>query len=140
MGWLSALFSTPHTIDKAVDVGEKITTGIISGIDKCFYTNEEKAEALQKGSETLLNFWKTISAESTEQSIARRELAKMVFKSYFSMLFMTIAVYGFNAEYAKFIFEVANSFATLVLGVGAIYFGPHQLQKVLGDKGTNGKE
>ena len=138
MGWLTDIFSTPKTIEKAVDVGEKITTGLISGIDKCFYTNEEKSEALQKASETLLAFWGKTSEENSEQSTARRELAKMVFKSYFSMLFMTIAVYGFNAEYAKFIFDVANSFATLVLGVGAIYFGPHQLQKIIGDK-ANGK-
>lgn len=130
MAFWQTLFGAPKTIDKALDIGEKITTGVVSGIDKCFYTDEEKAIALQKGSETILEFWKTVAAENTEQSIARRELAKMVFKSYFAMLFMTIAVYGFSKEMAKFIFDVANSYGVLVLGVGGIYFGPHQISKI----------
>ena len=140
MNWLTALFSAPKAVDTALNVGEKITTGLISGIDKCFYTDEEKAVALQKGSETILEFWKVVASENTEQSKARRELAMIVFKSYFSMLFFTIAVYGLNKEMAMFIFDIANSFSTLVLGVGAIYFGPHQLQKLFPKKNADKQE
>lgn len=87
---IKALFSAPKTIDKAVDVGDKITTGIIAGLDKIWHTEEEKSDAQQKANETLLGFWKTVANENTEQSKARRELANMVFKVYFS-LFIEVA-------------------------------------------------
>jgi hypothetical protein len=46
MSWFSNIFS-PDTASKAVD-------GIYNGIDKAFYTDEEKAEALQKQLDTKL--------------------------------------------------------------------------------------
>ena len=60
-----------------------IVDGLISGIDKIAYTDEEKAEAHQKGTETILKFWEVISRENTEQSKARRILAKMTFQVFF---------------------------------------------------------
>jgi len=48
---------------------------LISGIDKIVYTDEEKAEALQKGTETILQFWEAIARKNTKQSKARRILA-----------------------------------------------------------------
>ena len=37
---IKALFSTPKTIDKAVDIGAKVTDGIISGLDKLVFTEK----------------------------------------------------------------------------------------------------
>jgi len=130
MAWWKALFGTPKAIDKALDVGEKITNGVISGIDKLWYTPEEKAENRQKANETLLGFWKTIATENTEQSKARRELAKMTFKVYFFLLLAAVTVYKFDAEYSKFIFGVAGTLTGLVLMIAGIYFGPHQIAKI----------
>ena len=130
MSWISALFSTPKTIDTAVETGAKITSGIISGLDKIWMTTEEKSDAQQKGTETLLKFWEVIANENTEQSKARRELAKMTFKVYFSLLLMAVAVYGFSEKYAAFIFSVAGTLTVLVMGVAAIYFGPNQISKI----------
>jgi len=127
---IKALFATPKTIDKALDVGEKITNGVISGLDKLWHTEEEKSDARQKGTETLLEFWKVIANENTEQSKARRELAKMTFKVYFFLLLAGVTVYKFDSEYSKFIFEVAGTLTTLVMGIAAIYFGPNQISKV----------
>jgi len=47
MGFFSSIF-TPDVASKAVD-------GIYNGIDKAFYTDEEKAEAVQKQLDTKLN-------------------------------------------------------------------------------------
>lgn len=127
---IKALLATPQTIDKAVDVGVKVTDGIMSGIDKIWHTEEEKADAQQKGTETLLEFWKVIANENTEQSKARRELAKMVFKTWLSLILMAVPVYGFDKEYAKFIFDVAGTLTVIVGGIAAIYFGPQQISKV----------
>lgn len=133
MGWLTAIkamLGTPKTINTAVETGAKITDGIIAGLDKIWYTEEEKAEGRQKGSETLLKFWEVIANENTEQSKARRELARMTFKVYFSLLLMSVAVWGFSKEYAAFIFSVASVLTILVGGIGAIYFGPNQISKI----------
>lgn len=127
---IKAVFAAPKAIDKALVVGEKITDGVISGLDKIWFTDEEKSEAKQKGSETLLKFWEVIAKENTEQSKARRELAKMTFKVYFFLLLAGVTVYKFDPEYSKFIFEVAGTLNILVAGVAAIYFGPQQISKV----------
>lgn len=127
---IKALFAAPKTIDKAVEVGDKVATGIIAGLDKIWHTEEEKSDAQQLANDTLLKFWGVIANENTEQSKARRELAKMVFKTYLSLLLMAVAVYRFDAEYAAFIFKVAGTLTALVMGVAAIYFGPQQISKV----------
>jgi len=56
---------------------------LISGIDKIAYTDEEKAEVHQKGTETILKFWEVIARENTEQSKARRILTRMTFQVFF---------------------------------------------------------
>ena len=127
---IKALFSTPKTIDKAVDIGAKVTDGIISGLDKLVFTEEEKSDVKQKASETLLEFWKVIASENTEQSKARRSLAMMTFKVYFSLLLIGVTVYKFDAEYSKFIFDVAGTLTGLVLMIAGIYFGPQQIAKI----------
>ena len=131
---IKSVFATPKAIDKALDVGEKITSGIISGLDKLIFTEEEKSDVQQKASETLLDFWKTIALENTEQSQARRMLATMTFKVYFFLLLAGVTVYGFDVGYSKFIFDVAGTMTWLVAGVAAIYFGPNQLSKIIKKK------
>ncbi len=123
-------FSTPKTIDKGVDIVGKVTDGIMAGIDKAWFTPEEKSEASQKATETIINMWKTVATENSEQSKARREIAMAILKVYFSLLLMGVVVYGFNPEYAAFIFGVVKEISIMVSGVMFIYFGPHQIAKV----------
>ena len=127
---LKAIFRAPETAQDAVKAGIRITDGIIDGVDKVIYTAEEKADAKQKTHELILELWKQISTENSQQSIARRELAKMVFKVYLCMFLMAVAVYPFNLAYAKFIFSLVGELFWLVSAIGVIYFGPHQLQKL----------
>lgn len=127
---MKAIFTTQKSIDKALDVGDKITTGVIAGIDKLWFTEEERVENKQKANETLLKFWEAVATENTEQSKARRTLAQMTFKVYFFLLLAGVSVYRFDAGYSKFIFEVAGNITPLVMGIAAIYFGPQQIAKV----------
>ena len=119
-----------RAVEAGANIAEKATGGIINGIDKLFYTEEEKAEAGQKTAATILSFWQTFATENSEQSKARRELAMMVFKSYFALIFMAVAVYGFNDKYASFIFSIVAGLSTLVMMVAGVYFLPHQLSKL----------
>ncbi len=104
---------------------------MISGIDKIAYTDEEKAEAHQKGTETILKFWEVISKENTEQSKARRILAKMTFQVFFFFLLAAATVFKFDADLARFLLQLAGKIMFLVSAIGVIYFGPHQLQKIV---------
>lgn len=131
MAWYSFLTSTTKTAETAAEAGKSIVDGLISGIDAIAYTDEEKAEARQKGSETILKFWEAISRENTEQSKARRVLAKMTFQVFFFFLLAAATVFKFDAELARFLLQLAGKIMFLVSAIGVIYFGPHQLQKVL---------
>lgn len=130
MGFLTSLFKLPKTADKAVDIADKMTTGFIAGIDKIWHTDEEKSDAKQKFTETYLGFWKLISTENSEQSKARRELAKMTFQVFFFFLLAAGVIYPFDPEYAIFLLGLAGKIMFLVTAIGVIYFGPHQLSKV----------
>ncbi len=130
MAWYSFLTSTTKTAETAAKAGETIVNGLVSGLDAIVYTDEEKAEARQKGTETILKFWEVIANENTEQSKARRVLAKMTFQVFFFFLLAAAVVYKFDAEYAKFLLGLAGKIMFLVSAIGIIYFGPHQIQKI----------
>jgi len=64
MNWLKNIFTTPEIAKKAVD-------GVYNGIDKAFYTSEEKAEDKKE-----LRGWFLRYLEATNpQNLARRVLA-----------------------------------------------------------------
>jgi len=126
--WLK--FLSPKTIDTAAEAGKKITDGIVDGIDAIWFTNEEKAAYKQKGTETILKFWELTAKENTQQSIARRELAKMTFKVFFFFLLSAAVVYKFDPVYSKILLGYADMIKFLVSAIAVIYFGPHQIQKI----------
>jgi len=127
---IKALFMAPKTIDKAVDVGAKVADGIIAGLDKIWHTEEEKSDAQQKATETLLGFWKTIANENTQQSEARRWLAKESFKVYFFFILMGATVYKYDPEFSKVLLDFAGTLTWLIAMIAGIYFGPQQISKI----------
>ena len=131
MAWYSFLTSTTKTAETAAEAGKSIVDGLISGFDKMAFTDEEKADAKQKSAALILKFWEAVSKESTEQSKARRELARMTFQVFFFFLLAAAAVFKFDAELAKFLLQLAGKIMFLVSAIGVIYFGPHQLQKII---------
>jgi|GEM_PF-3116174 len=130
--WLK--FLSPKTIDTAAEAGKNITDGIVSGIDKIWHTDEEKSDARQKATDTILKFWGITAQENSEQSKARRELAKMTFQVFFFFLLAASVVYKFDPEYAKFLLLLATKILFIISAITVIYFGPHQIQKVLKKK------
>ena len=131
MAWYSFLTATPKAVGTSLEIVKKAAEGIIAGVDALVYTPEEKAKALQKATETIISLWKALASENSEQSKARREIANKVIDVYFVMIFMSIAVYGFNPALAEFILGYIGKITSLVTGVSFIYFGPHQIQKLL---------
>jgi hypothetical protein len=130
MAWYSWFKSSDKAIDTAAGVVEKVSDGLYNGIDMAFYTDEEKAIDQRKKNELIYKFWELTTKENTQQSLARRELAKMTMKVYFSLILMAVSVWGFDKEYAEFIFKVVGTLSFLAVPIGAIYFGPHQFAKL----------
>ena len=129
MGLLN--FWSNSATDKTLKIGEKITDGITRGVDALIFTDEEKNQLRQHGAEILLDFWKSVSSENTQQSMARRELVKMTMQVFFTLLLVGVAVFKFDRVFADFIFSVAKEITWLVTLVAGIYFGPHQLSKII---------
>jgi len=67
MKWLKAIFATPETAGKVVD-------GVYNGLDKAFYTEEERAET-ENG---LREFFLKYLEATNPQNLARRVLAFLV--------------------------------------------------------------
>ena len=139
MGWWSRLFVSQKAVEDTVTIGGNIAGGIMSGLDKLILTDQERLQGGQKGAEIVLGFWKAVASESTAQSIARRMLATKIINAFLNMIFIAIAcrVGGVFApkltEVALFILKIALSgiVGGLVISIGTIYFGPHQLSKIV---------
>lgn len=118
-GWIKALFGAgPEAASKALDAG-------IAGLDKMFYTAEEKAEALQQLSDTWLKTQAALQNETSIRSVTRRIIAFSVIFPYVFLVLAAAVSYLFNPEYSKFLLQLAEgNFGWLVLGVAGFYFGP----------------
>jgi hypothetical protein len=139
LGWLAKIFASPKAVEDVTETGKKIAGGIVDGIDVLILTDEEKIQYNQRGAEIVLSFWGQTAKENTEQSKARRALAMLTLKSFFYMIFLAIAcrIFGIVAEplveVSHFILKIALSgiVGGLVISIGTIYFGPHQLSKIV---------
>lgn len=126
----SLFSSSDKAVETAAETGKTIVDGIVSGFDKICFTDEEKADYSQKAQETVLKFWETVSKENTEQSKARRDLAKMTFKVFFFLLLVALVLFRIDVEHAKFALQLAEKISFLISAIAVIYFGPHQISKV----------
>ena len=134
MGFFDFLNSGTKVAENASEIGKTLTEGVVSGLDALVFTDEEKTQYSAKAGELYLKFYEAFGKENSEQSKARRELAKMTFKVFFFLLLAGIALYKVDANYAMFCFKTAESVKWLVGMVAAAYFIPHQISKVYTNK------
>ena len=141
---ITGFFGTnADTINTGAKIAEKATEGVINGLDACFYTDEEKAQdkqvtaqMQQKGFETILEFQKQYASENSEQSKARRDLAKMTFVVFYSLIFILITIWRVDAAWCKSAIDIIKIISSnyILLMVAGAYFVPHQLSKIVGKK------
>ena len=137
--WLAKIFGSTKSVETVVETGSKISLGLMDGLDHMRFGEQERAEFSKDGAKIVLSFWEQVAKENTEQSKARRALAMLTLKSFFYMIFLAITcriVETFVPPLegvATFIIELALSgiVGGLVISIGAIYFGPHQLSKIV---------
>lgn len=126
-----------ETVDKTVD-------HIANGIDKFFYTDQEKAEAAKTGYDQFLKFMELNRDENSERSIARREIAKKWIAIYLNLVIGYLVVVAISIRFEA-LNILANAFkeAIVLLGTGTLmvlgfYFGVHLLRGLsFGSKGES---
>jgi len=111
---------------KIKDVFDKVT----SGVDKMFFTNEERADFNKNMADSQLEFVKQTVSENSTRSITRRYIAVSIVFVYLFLMLFAVGVYYFDKEYAEFVFNTANvGLGTLVIMVAAFYFGGYYLSQ-----------
>jgi hypothetical protein len=125
--WITA---GPKAAEKVLDAG-------IAGVDKLFYTDEERAEARKELAAGWIKLQETLGEETTVRGMTRRILAVMVVGVYIFLSLMCVAVWKFDKGYADFIWEVANAgqYGYMTLAVVVFYFGPYVFERIFGKKG-----
>ena len=118
MSIFKRIFTKPEDATKIID-------GAVSGLDKMFFTQEEKAEANQKLSEWYLKWL----AATDSQSIARRFIAMVVVLLWAALIVFGVAIRWFHETMSDFIFEVLTEVVmtpfSIVIG---FYFLTHAVR------------
>ena len=115
MNILGAIFGSPKNTDKLVD-------GAVSGIDKLFYTSEEKAENAAKVGEWFIRYLEA----SQPQNLARRFIAIVVTLLWAVLVIAGIAIRWISYEASDFIFSVLKEIVAVPFaGIMAFYFVTH---------------
>ena len=138
-GWIAKIFASQKSVEDVTETGKKLSLGLMDGLDHMRFGEQERAEFSKDGAKIVLSFWEQMAKENSQQSIARRQLAILTLKSFFYMIFLAIICRIAGTfikplvEVSVFILEIALSgiVGGLVISIGAIYFGPHQLSKIV---------
>lgn len=129
--------------NKVLDIADKGVAGVISGIDKACYTDEEKAEAFQKRLDTSLKtaelhikLLETTANENTTRSITRRVAAILILVTIFIAFIGITGIYFISPDAAEWSLSVCNVLNIPYLGLitGVFFFGNHMINTYTGKK------
>lgn len=110
---------------------ETVVNGAVAGLDKMFFTKEEKAEHQAKMGEWFLKY-----LEATQpQNLARRLIAVTIVALWALLVLGGVSVYKFDAAYSQYIFDIlADVVMNPFLMVMGFYFAAHVLRSWQGQK------
>jgi hypothetical protein len=127
MNIFKKIFSRVKTIDAIFDKEDGHLAKVGAWIGNHKFTEEEQAEMNAKLGENVRKFAVDTMSENTERSKTRRKMALLILKTFVLFQFMSVIVFPFNLEWSAYLFKVSTSpiMTSLVLGVGAFFFGSH---------------
>jgi hypothetical protein len=118
MGLLDKLFGSEKQLDK-------LTTGAVAGLDKMFFTKEEKAEANQKLSEWYLKYL----GATQPQNLARRLIAMVVVALWALLILLGVLLFRLDPGWSAFVFStldnIVNNPFMIIVG---FYFLTHAVR------------
>ena len=121
MGLLSFLSGSK----KAMDTAGNIVDGAISGIDKLWFTPEEKSDASKKVLEIVLERVKLAVGESSVRSMTRRIIAIMFSGTFLTLLLASAIIYKFDSAWALHLYKTACTLTNAVIAIIIFYFGSY---------------
>ena len=118
MGLLDKLFGSEKQLDK-------LTTGAVSGLDKMFFTKEEKAEANQKLSEWYLKYL----GATQPQNLARRLIAMVVVSLWAFLIMIGVILFRLDPGWSAFVFSTLDNIVNApFLMIMGFYFLTHAVR------------
>ena len=110
---------------------ETIVNGAVAGLDKMFFTKEEKSEANQKLSEWYLKY-----LEATQpQNLARRLIPIIVVALWAALILLAVGVYPWVPTWSIRVFytleDIVNTPFMIIIG---FYFAAHLARSWQGSK------
>jgi len=126
MAWWSFL-GTTKVADAAADT---IKTGA-SMLDNAFFTDQERAAAMQKFTETWLSIQDKIASENSLSSITRRILAYMIMGTFLALVVFACLIWRLDQAWSAYVLKVLaeTQIGVLAVAVGTTYFVFYEYRK-----------
>jgi len=132
MGIFNGVTSALKTAETGARIVEKSTDGIINGIGKLVFTEQEKSEINMEAAKAIIDMQKAHTVENSEQSKARRYLAMLTFWFHYCFIIGLVVLYRIDPDWCNEALTVLIKIDTsyLMLMVAGAYFVPYQLSKL----------
>ena len=137
MGLLNGIKTLFGGSDSVGKIAEKAADGLYNGVDKLFYTEEEKADARQKAGELYLDFIKVAYDQNTTRSVTRRWMAFLIVGPMMACFVSGCIAFFFSPDAAKFLYRMFGELVPWGGGVLMFYFGGHMAAN-FGNKKADG--
>lgn len=118
---------------QGLDIANKAVDGIINGLDKLKFTEEEKFDAWKAVAQTHLAVVKEAASESTTKSMTRRFLALILIGNY--VFLSNVAAFGwlYKPAWSMYVLEICNDtiLGKLTLWFGIFYVGYYGVSNII---------
>ena len=121
MGILSFLSGST----KAMDTASSVVEGAKAGIDKLWFTDEEKSDVSNKILGIVLKRVELAVGESSTRSMTRRFVALTFCVPFVLLNLFAVAIYRFDSDWAAFSFNVAKSWINIIIAIVIWFFGSY---------------
>lgn len=131
---MSGIISFLSGSKKAMDMAEKAEDGIIAGIDKLWFTAEEKSEASADVIKFVLERARIAASESSIRSMTRRFVALTFCIPFVLVCLFAVVIYHWDKEWAIFSLKVAASWEYIMIAIVIWFFGSYGIGYLLDKK------
>jgi len=128
------LFSFLSGSKKAVDTMSTVAEGAVAGLDKLFFTKEEKHDAMIATGQLIMKRVELAVSESSIRSITRRVIAIMFCSAFLLLLLMSAFVYPWFVGWSKRLFECSMVLKNPIIAIIIFYFGSYGVGYLLDKK------
>lgn len=110
---------------------QKIFDTAAGGIDKMFFTKEEKAEFMKDAQKQYLEYYKMTLQDSSVRGLTRRYIAVMFCAVFLLFLIAAAVAFIWRPDYAEFLFSLVKEMKEYIAGILIFYFGYYGITKIM---------